>query len=168
MGVDSFKNNLTNPARVYLWEIILPSLIGGGDHLALTLRAQSTVIPGRSVGEILIPYKQTAGVKYPGKLTYTHTWDVTFVEGEDSRIFRAIHDWNQKIVDDFDGVGDGDSEIKADILLNLLTTKGQPYNLFKMVGAYPQAVGDIPLDYGAEAQINFPVTFSFDAWETIS
>ena len=167
MGVNSLKNNLTNPARVYLWEIILPSLIGGGDPVAITIRAQSASMPGRSVGEILVPYKATAGVKYPGKLTYSHTWDVTFIEGEDKRIFDAIHNWNQKIIDDFDGVGDGDDTIKADMLLNLLTTKGVPYNSYKLIGAYPQAVGDIALDYTTEAGVIFPVTFSYDSWETL-
>jgi len=168
MGIETLKQNLTNPARVYLWEILVPAPIGGGNSDVLTTRCQSTSIPGRSFGEIVVPYKQTAGLKFPGKLTYPHTWECTFIDAEDKAIFDAIYAWKQAIVDDFDGVGQGDNAIKQDIYLTLLTTTGEIYMTIKLVGAYPQEVGNVDLSYDAEDTVKFPVTWSYDRWEQVS
>ena len=165
MGIDTLKSNLTNPARVYLWEIVIPTAIGGGDLTALTTRCQSTSIPGRSVGEILVPYKQTGGIKFPGKLTYPHTWETTFIESEDKKIFDAIYAWNQEVIHDYDGIGAGDTAIKQDLYLTLLTTKGEIYLGIKLVGCYPQEVGNVDLNYDAEDPVRFTVTWSYDRWE---
>ena len=165
MGVESLKHNLSNPARVYLWDVIIPNPLGDGDTDTLMLRAQTASIPGRSFGEILVPYKQSAGTKYPGKLTYDHTWDITFIEGEDKKMFDAFYSWVQKIVHDFDNVGDGDTEIKTDMYLQLLTTKQQPFQKIKLVGCYPQAIGNVDLAYDAENPVRYTVTFSYDRWE---
>ena len=40
MGLDTFKANLTSPARGYIWEVMIPVPIGGGDSTAVTLRAR--------------------------------------------------------------------------------------------------------------------------------
>ena len=165
MSVDSLKANLTNPARTYLWEVLIPTVPGGGDADAVLLRAQSTNKPGKSVGAIHVPYKQSAGIQYHGKLSYTHTWDVTFIEGEDKKIFEAINAWMQKVVHDATNVGDGDAAIKSDIYLNLLTTTGEIYQSIKMIGCFPQEVGDVAMAYDDEATVMYPVTFAYDRWE---
>jgi len=165
MGVNALKNNLTNPARTYLWEMIIPNPIGGGDSETLTLRCQSTNVPGRSFGEIKVPFKQSAGLKFPGKLTYSQIWACTFIEGEDKKIFDAIHAWNQSVINDYENIGEGDTEIKQDLYLTLLTTKGDEALKIKLVGCYPQEVGEVALNYETEDSIKYPVTFSFDRWE---
>lgn len=168
MGVDVLKTGLTNPQRVYLWEILIPNLLGGGDAEILKARAQSTQIPGRGVGEIKIPHKQTAGVKYPGKLTYEQTWNVTFIEGEDKKVFQALHAWNQKVVHDVTGLSDGDENIKTNLYLQLLTTKGGESHKIKLVGCYPQTVAPVEMSYGGDGVVNLTVTFSYDSWEQVS
>lgn len=162
MGVETLKNNLSNPARTYLWEVMIPNPIGTGDTDTLLIRAQSASIPGRSFGEILVPYKQSGGIKYPGKLTYDHTWEVSFIEGEDKKIFDAINSWNQQIIHDFDNIGE---DQRTDIYLTLLTTKGTTFQKVKLIGCYPQAVGNVDMDYDAENPVRYTVTFSYDRWE---
>jgi hypothetical protein len=168
MGVNSLKANLTNPQRVYLWEVIFPSVPGGGDIGTLSIRATSTSIPGRSVGEINIPYKQTGGFKVAGKLTYTHTWDVTFREGEDKAIHDILHAWNQLIVHDFDGIGSVDSAYKVDILFNLTKRDQSISRTVKLVGAYIQDIGDVAVSYDDEGDLTYTVTFSYDYWEDVT
>ena len=165
MSVDSLKANLTNPARAYLWEVIIPTIPAGGDADSIMLRAQSATKPGKSVGAIHVPFKQSGGLQFHGKLTYTHTWECTFIEGEDKKIFTAINGWLQKIVHDYNNVGDGDLAIKSDIYLNLLTTAGEVYQSIKLIGCFPQEVGEVPLSYDEEATIMYPVTFAYDRWE---
>ena len=165
MSADNLKNNLSNPARAYLWEAMFTNPIGGGSAEVLMLRCQSANIPGRSVGEILIPFKQTAGIKFPGKLTVSHTWTTTFVEGMDKKVFNAIHAWNQAVVHDRLGVGGPDVTIKANEYLRLLDTQGNVIMKIKFVGMYPQAVDDVPVAMDSEAAVYYSVTWSFDHWE---
>jgi len=164
MGADSLKNNLSNPARVYLWEVVFSNPIGGGDAEALMLRCQTTAIPGRSVGEILIPFKQSAGVKFPGKLTMSHTWAATFIEGTDKKVFEALHAWEQAIVHDRLNTGLPDVAIKANIYLRLLDSQGDPHLSIKLVGCYPQETAEVPLTYEDEDTVKYPATFSYDYW----
>ena len=166
MSVDSLKANLTNPARTYLWEMIIPAIPGaGGQAEDLLIRCQSTSLPGRSVGVIPVPYKQSAGIQFHGKLTYSHSWTCTFIEGEDHKVHDAIHAWNNFIVDDLDNVGQGDTMIKSDIYLNLLTTKGEDYREVRLIGCFPMEVADVDMSYDDENVVKFSVTFSYDKWE---
>ena len=161
MSVNSLKNNLSNPARTYLWEVLFASPLGG-DTDTLLLRCRSTNIPGRSVGSIHLPYKQTGGVKYPGKLTYSHTWACTFVEGEDRDIWQAFYDWAQAIINDETGLGS--FGIKTDVYLHLINTDGTVSKKIKLVGAYIESQDDIALSYDDEGVINIAVVWSYDYW----
>jgi len=166
MGLDSLKSNLTNPARTYLWEVLVPVPIGNGDSTTYTVRDQSTEIPGRQNPQIKIPYKQTAGIAVAGKLQYDQTWMVTFIEGEDKKVFDAIQSWQQDIVNNVTGIGVGDPLYKTDVYLTTITTAGNTYMKIKLRGAWIQNVGKIGVSYEAgEGTVKYPVTFSFDTWE---
>lgn len=167
MGADSLKQNLSNPARTYLWEVMFSNPIGGGDRDVLMLRCQTANIPGRSVGEILVPFKQSAGIKFPGKLTVSHTWACTFIEGTDKKVFDALYAWDQAVIHDKLNIGGPDTAIKSDIYLRLLDTKGSVCLKIKLVGCYPQARDDVPVAYEDEDTIKYPVTFSYDYWEEV-
>jgi len=168
MSADNLKYNLTNPAKTYLWEVTFSSPIGGGDAEVLELRCQSTVIPGRGVGEILVPYKNTPGIKYPGKPMVPHTWTCTFIEGTDRKVFDALNAWNQAIVDLRTGVGGLALNIKTDIYLRLLDPPGSVFQKIKLIGCYIQDVPDVPLAYEDEANIMYTCTFSYDYWELVT
>jgi hypothetical protein len=168
MSTDALKANLSNPQMGYLWEIIIPTPIGDGDVETFQLRAQSTQIPSRDQGQIVIPYKQTAGVAVPGKLAYTHKWDCTFIEGEDKKVWDAIYSWMQLIVNGITGTGTGDSSIKTDIYLTELSRAGATTLKLKLKGCYVMAIGQVPLSYKEEGFVEYTVTFSFDSVETSS
>jgi len=165
MSIENLKNNLTNPARSYLWEVLFANPIGGGDAETMELRCQTTAIPGRSVGEILIPFKGSAGMKVPGKLTMTHLWPATFVESTDKKIFEALQAWNQAIANARTGIGTLDALLKSNIYLRLLDAQGNIYLKIKLVGCYPQSVDDVPLAFETEGVIMYTVAFSYDYWE---
>lgn len=165
MSADNLKHDISNPARVYWWDVVFSKLIGGGNKDHLEVRAQSTVIPGRSFGEILVPYKGGPGIKFPGKLTMSHLWPAVFVEGIDQEVFDAIYGWKQTIQNARTGIGTLDSLSKADIYLRLLDPQETVTKKFKLVGCYPQSVDDVPLSYDDEAMIMYNVGWSYDYWE---
>lgn len=168
LGVDSLKNNLTNPARSYLWDVIFPTPLGGGDTETLMIRCQSSTLPGLSFGEIKVPYKQTAGVKYHGKVQMSQSWDLSFMEGEDKAIFTEFYTWAKLVVDPKTGIGTNDPDIKTDVLLSMLTTQGTEYMKIKLRGAWIQAIKDVTLDYGTEEAIKLNITIAYDYWEQIA
>jgi hypothetical protein len=168
MSIDNLRTNLSNPQRDYLWEFLCANPVANGSPETLLLRCQSTSIPGRSLGEILINFKQSAGYKLPGKIQYDHTIDTVFVEGEDHAIFDIIYNWKQSIINDKTNVGSGDSSIKTDIYLNLLTTAGDIAMRIRLAGCYPQAMPAQPLSYDSEAIVKYTVTWSYDWWEKVS
>jgi hypothetical protein len=165
MSTDSLKANLTNPARDYMWNVMVPVPIGNGDTTTYTLRAQSSTIPGRSNEPITIPFMQTAGIQVAGKLAYPHTWACTFIEGEDKKVFDAMYSWQQDIVNDVFGVGVGDPLYKTDVYITLLTTAGDTFMKIKIKGAWVQNMGDVALAYASNDTIKYSVTFAYDSWE---
>jgi hypothetical protein len=166
MSAENLKNNVSDYQRAYWWDIVIPSLIGGGDASSLEVRAQSTQVPGRSFGEILIPYKGRAGFKVPGQLVMSHIWPCVFVEGLDRKVFDAVLGWKQAVTDARTGKGGPDSIIKKDLYLRLTDGNGNVTNKIKLVGCYPQAMDDVPVAYDTEAVLMYNVTFSYDYWES--
>jgi len=167
MGADALRANLTNPARLYLWEVEFPNPVGGGDRDALKVRCQSTQKPGRSVGRIHLPYKGTAGVNFPGKVAFSHEWACTFVEGTDMLISRALHTWQNMMMDPRTGQGSLDVSIKADAFLRLKDQADTIVDTTKLVGCFPLAIDDVPLSNEDENIITYNVTWAYDYWVTI-
>jgi hypothetical protein len=165
MSVNALKNNLSNPQMSFLWEVIVPVPIGDGNSETFLLRAQSTSIPSREQGQIIIPFKQTAGIAVPGKLGYTHQWKCSFIEGEDAKVWGALYSWAQLIVDSTTGLGQGDAGIKTDIYLNLLSRGGEITKKLKLKGCYLMSLEDTPLSYADTKAIEYGATFSFDSIE---
>ncbi len=164
MSIDKLKKNLTSPARKYMWDVIFTDPLGGGNTEVLMVRARSTSVPTRSFGKIHIPYKQTGGVEFHGKLNYTHSWTVTFVEGEDAAVFKEFYNAAQKIVHDKLGTGLPESIIKKDVILSLRNTADKEYLRIKLWGTWIENNGEISLDYSSDGEATFTATLSYDYW----
>jgi len=162
MSSDALKANLTNPQRDYLWEVIIPTPIGGGEVETYQLRAQTAQIPARTFESIPIPYKQTPGIVVPGKAAIAHTFECTFIEGEDHKVYDAVNDWMEEIVALGTGLGAGDSSIKTDILLTLISTTGTTVRTIKLKGCYPSSLGQVSLSYETNGIVKYPITFAVD------
>lgn len=165
IGTESLRSNLTNIARVYLWEVEFIDPVGGGDKEALKIRCQSTQRPGRSSGQIHVPYKGTGGIEFPGKVTFLHRWTCTFIEGTDTKISTALLQWQQAILNARTGQGSIDQEIKTNVYLKLLDQKNAVVETIKLVGCFPLDVSDVSLSNAEEAPIVYTVVFSYDYWE---
>lgn len=169
MDIDSLRSNLSNPARTYMWEVLIPQIPGGdgANSEDLELRGFSAAIPGRSVGVIKIPFKGTAGMKVPGKVTMSQTWTVQFREAMDAKVFDALHGWQQFILNAKTGVGNLDALVKTTLYLNMLNLEGATWMTIKLLGAYIENMADVPLSYADEGVVVFSCTFSYDRWEKV-
>lgn len=168
LSADNLRENLTNPARNYIWDLIIASPVGGGDAETLEIRCQSTVVPGRSFGGILVPFKNTPGVKYPGKPTVPHTWQCTFIESVDGQFHNIINTWMDFIGNMRTGQGAAaDTSIKRNIALRLISPDNQIITRIKLVGCYPEDLADAPLSYDDEDRLLYTLTWSYDRWQEV-
>jgi hypothetical protein len=166
LNSDALKNNCSNPARGYLWEVLIPKPPGGGNTEDLRLRCMSASVPSRSFTKIHIPFKQTAGIEYAGKIEYDHTWTLRFLEGEDRAIFDAFQAWCQLVINDYTGVGVPDPAYKTDIVLTLLTrSEGAVYNKIKLIGCWPSKMNETEVGNDQDKEIQLTVIMNFDRWE---
>ena len=168
MGVDSLKANLTNPGRTYLWDVIVPIPVGGGDTTTFKIRAQSTQIPNVYNDAIHIDYKQTPGIELAGRKRLSHTWTCTFLESEDHLTYDALYAWCQAIVHDVDGIGVGDPLYKTDVYVALVTVAGETYQKFKLKGTWVQTIDAVDLRYADNGVITYNVTFRYDSFEHVT
>lgn len=164
-SVDSLKSNLTNPQRVYLFDVLIPVPIGGGDSNTLQIRAESSEVPGVGNTAILIDYKATAGIEVAGKKKYDHTWKCVFREGEDHKIYDALYAWTQAITHDVLGIGVGEPFYKTDAYLSMLTVDGGTSMRIKLKGCWVQDIAVLPVDYKLNDVVKYTVTFEFDSFE---
>lgn len=163
-SVEVLKANLSSPARSYLWDVLFPMSFGGGSPTLMQIRAQSTSLPSVEVGQITIPYRQTGGVAYHGKLKYSHSWEVTFVEGEDAAVFQEFVSGLSRVVDPATGLGLPDNQLKQPVILTLDSTTDVPYQVVQLIGCWVMKVDAIPLDFNDEKEIRIKTTLSFDYW----
>ena len=168
MGMDSLKQNLSNPQRVFMWEFEIPAPKGLGTSDIWILRTQATAEPGRSFTPIEIPFKGTGGLVVPGKEKYEHTIKVSMLEGEDAKSYEAIQSWMKLIRDNVTGVGLSDPSLKTDGVVSLIDTKGIVTKRVKIVGMWPQDKGAVNLSYESNEVQKYDITFAFDRWEELS
>ena len=167
LSIDNLRMNLSQPAQTFTWNVKIANLPGGvGDMETLMLRCQSTKIPARRVSVIQIPYKQGPKLQYPGKLEYDHTWDCTFIEGEDNAVMNAFYAWSQAQVDDVSNLGAPEGAIKTDIYLSLTSRANDAeYRQIRLKGCFVKSINEVALDYNGEDVIKLGITFCFDTWE---
>ncbi len=168
MNSDSLKYNISNPAKAYLWEFVMPNPRGDGDTDTLRLRCQSAQLPERSFEVIHIDYMQTGGFNVPGRERFPGVITLEFVEGEDSAVWDAFYSWCELCVGSYDGVGVADPELKSDFYLNLLTkTDGTTYNKVKFIGGWVSKLNSVDLGYEQNKNIVLRVDLTYDRWEKV-
>lgn len=163
-SVEVLKAKLTSPARSYLWDVIFPMPFGGGNSELLMVRAQTTSIPDVAIGQIKIPYRQTGGAAYHGKLQYGQTWDVTFVEGEDAAVFQEFLRGLSRVVDPATGLGLPDNVLKSPVIMTLDDVTDAPYQSIELIGCWVMKVHALPLAMKNDTEINVTASLSFDYW----
>jgi hypothetical protein len=152
-----------NPARGWLWEMKVPSS-PGGDRAVWTIRCRSTSKPSRGFGKIVVPFRGTGGVSYPGKEVYTHTLPVTFNESEDRGSHAELYAWSQLIQNTLSGVGVGDALIKRNVDLQMINKDGAVAETYKIWGCYLENIQEVPLQQDSDTHIIISATLSFDFW----
>lgn len=156
--------NLSDPLRTFNFDIKIPTIPGTGSAEELTLRCMSSQLPGWEYDAITITAGGPHPIKLPGKIKYTHSWNVTVLEGRDRAIHRALRSWGAMQFDPIDGTALTSQEYKVSGLVTLYDNAGDKVSTNRLEGLWVMKVDDVELSYEKSEAINFKVTFSYDNW----
>lgn len=158
-------------ARPNLFDIQLifpPVAADSAASQAVTLLARAASIPPSTLGLIELSYFGRK-LKYPGDTTFPE-WTITVQNDENFTIWNAFTRWKQGLNG---SVSNLRSPIAAtipgyqtDIVVRQYSKIGGPaIKQWTLVGAYPQNVGDIQIDWSVNDTIEeFPVTLQYQWW----
>jgi len=162
MSIRDLSGNLTSLQRTYLFSILIPSVVGGGDSRAISIRTQKAEIPAIEYGAINVPYKATPGINFHGKKNIRHEWSLSFIEGEDAAIATAFTQWGNAVVDSDSGLSNPDPSLKTDAYVELTKTDGSVAIRYKIVGIFVKTLTPGRLDQKSEEGLTYDVVFSCD------
>jgi hypothetical protein len=131
----------------------------------LTARASS--VPEQNVDQIQIPYMGRK-IKVAGDRTYAD-WRVTIMNDEDFGVRSMFEMWsnalNRAVSNTRMAIGSGTESYKADMTVLQFAKDGELIRGYQLVGAWPQLVESMELDWDSTNQIqNFNVTLAYDYW----
>jgi len=159
-SVDAISNNS--------FEIVIPNMpAGGGAEKTLTTNCKGFTMPGFTISRLEVIIQGFKTYNSAGNVVFPGTFSVTFQEDSSYTITTAIRAWMQVCAGTESGTVAGDKNSYArDILLRQYNPRGELAAEVTMVGAFPEAIGDNPLESTqTPTAMEVPVTFSFDICE---
>ena len=137
----------------------------------MTYHVRATTLPGSNLGVLTTNWRGRA-VKFPGVRTYD-PWTVTILN-DDGEYRTELFDWMQQMAGKNDGQRDAthgafnDEDHYKDFSVYQLSKAGDVTRQYKMVNAFPVAMGDIGLDWATEGFQEYTVTWRYDYFEAYS
>jgi len=165
--------------RAWMFELSIPNigniLSDYNDEEPLIIHSRTAVLPGRT-NEPIESYFMGTKQWFPGKETFTHTFETTYEESEDQFVTKWLYAWKERIFTvDPDGDPAGASQAPAkrqgmttDIFLKMYKYDGSLLpQAIRFFNAWPAVVADVTLDYTGNESIKYSVTFQYDLWTLI-
>lgn len=160
-NIGRFQETLQSGIRPNLFEVIL-----GEDPEASSLLVTSASLPGRTLGTASAYYRGRE-IKLAGDMTFA-PWSTTIIN-DSSMTFRSIlENWMNSRIEDLEnktaeGNPDGSpAGYFEDIIVNQLDKAGEIIRSYRLVGAWPSDISDVPLSFDANDQISaFTCTWQY-------
>ena len=159
--IGTFKSNFSNAARGYLFYVAVNmpvsiSLMGS----QATYLVRSSIIPGKIVEKKEIGWQ---GYKFNFGGTTTHDdWNVTFMVDPNAGIYKSFVAWSMMVHDPKTNIHGNPSDYMRDQQVQMLSLDGTQSVLdVNLIGAWPQNVAQLELNYDNADIATFQVTFSY-------
>ncbi len=158
----SDMSGLPDPVLSYNFDLIIPNIPGGGNTRALTIKCQSSALPGMSLEDVTVS-GHGIELKYAGRPVYTHTLSASFWETRDMTTRDALMAWmllgrNAK-------QNTGDYKVNYSTLAQTLIYDDTGSNVIRTIqyeGFYCQDLQEIALDGGQSTALQVQATFFYD------
>lgn len=152
---------------IFVFPAIVANAGAAGQLMRFMARAASA--PPSTIGNIQIPYFGRQ-LKYPGDRTFAE-WSVTVINDENHTVRNAFILWSNLLNAHAGNIRDQSAATPSDYMTDILVNQysklgGDPIKQYKLVGAWPQVVGDIQYDWSVNDTVEeFPVTMQYQWWE---
>jgi len=156
---------LADPARSFQFQVLIAPLIGtGSDTGTMSLRCQSTQVPGVQNEATMV---RLAGFRlpYPGLQRFSHVWPTRFVEGNDMGVFQQIQSWATTATDPTTQLSGTKLSITANATVQQLDNGGNAIQSWLIVGVWPSIVPGYAMDVDSSNPVEFSVDWYFDYWQ---
>lgn len=149
-----------DPLQTWNWEVLFPRIPGVQDTRALTVRAISTSLPGSQIEQASWE-GHGKKLNFGGRLTFSGTWDCTFIEARDSSTRDALVGWRETVRSWKKNSGTYKEEHAVIAELTLYDAADRPSKTIKMFNCFPTNIGDVSLD-NSSSVMQIQCTLSFD------
>lgn len=174
-NISAFKSNglVYGGARPSLFNVFLSVPAGIGiDNVSVNkfrFVCKSAELPASTTGSIDIGYFGRK-IKVSGDRTF-EDWAVTVMNDEDFSVRALFETWSNALNRLVSNVRDPNisaEQYKADLEVIQYAKDGEEIRSYKIVGAFPTAIGGIALSWDTQNGIEeFAVTFAYDYWEPL-
>ena len=163
MGRTSLQDlrSLGDPLQQWNFDVVFPRFPAAGNARDMTYKAMSTNIPGAGLDKVATDLHGVS-LQYAGRAIYTHTWTCTFLETRDMGTRNKFLNWKELARSWTKNSGTYKDVYSTTIQLLLYDDIPQVVRTVLIYGAFPETVGDSPLDGATSAAVTTEVTFSFD------
>ena len=151
----------SNPLISYNYDLVIPTVPGGGNGDVLRLHLLNTNIPGFGV-EVFESNHHGFVIKHPGKKSYPRVLTAEYEESNDLTVLNAIRGWHDLMVDPDTGIQAPAALYKVDMFLELLSNDKAIAGTVRLRGCFPEEVPDTPLDGATSDAVRISVNFSYD------
>lgn len=157
-------SGLADPILSYNFDLMFPSIPGGGDTRALTVKCMTTALPGMELEQVTSALHGVE-VSHAGRQIYSKTFQATFYETRDGQTRGAIRRWIEFARNN--GKNTGNFKRDYAIAAELLVYDDIPniINTIKVFGLFPKQIDDQSFDGSNSNVITSSVTFSYDYTE---
>lgn len=147
------------------FELLIPSVPGGGDARALRIQCKTAVKPGATINEVLVELFGHA-TNHAGAHTYSHDFQVTYIETAKGTISKALEAWAKKVRDTDTQTGSFKDEYATDAEFIIYDQKGKKVMTYEIINVWPKQIPDMNFD-GSQgtALVELSVSFSFDYYK---
>ena len=169
MAIQDFKSALTGGgSRANQFRVILtfPNWVPTGP--LATLKAGFLVtaaeLPGSTIGTTTVTYRGRQ-IPYSGERSFA-PWSVSVMNDTDFAIRNALETWQQGINQNETNRGRvAANQYQCNAIVQQLDRNDVVLKQYQMIDIWPQAIGNIQLNYGTNDVIeDFPVTFQYTYW----
>lgn len=139
----------------------VPSISGTGNTEALRLQCKTASKPGMSMEQVSYDlFGHT--VKFAGKLTFSHTMSINYVETWKGDATRTLENWLEVGRGVQSGHGKFKAEYASPATLIIYNQMGEISLQYKIVNMWPTEVPEVEFDGSSAEPVTLAATFSFD------
>jgi len=155
--------SLPDPLLSYNFDLIIRPK-GGGNGRPLTVKCQSTSIPGMQIESVTLSLKG-AEAKYAGRRMYTKTLEASITETRDMSTYNAIQSWFDTIRNPVANTGSYKADYSSTVQLILYDDIPTAVKTFNLFGVYPETLSDAPLESSSSTIVSYNLTLSYDYFQ---